>query len=375
METLISVPLSLGREQSLHIHQKQKSSGFFGAISSLASGFRSGTVHIQRVPAGAPAVLDVCADHKIGHDVTDQRVDKRQTIVVHTLSAEPVHIYLRWPRDAGIARLQVATADYHIASELDTPDVPGGATHLAPADVDFVPARELFLASNSGGLSGLLPVDDVLDVVTSSGSASVTLLPLFDTSSHAAKLIFKSNSGTLSINAKLDAATSRAHYPSRDSAVSIHTSSGTIRAVLGLTRSVSVKSNSGAQHITAVLADHSRDRRSDFATTSNSGSQNVAVVAAAAQDDTWPADKAAETGFVCKHKNNSGSVRVAYPDAWQGTVEAHSNSGGISITGEGVSTDKSRSGHDVTGVKGSAPEHHTDVRTSSGSISVKFGEA
>ncbi len=373
METLISLPLSLGRERSLHIVQKQKSSGLFSTLQSFTSGFRSGNLHIQQVPAGTPAVLDVCADQQYSHQVTNEITDKRQSIVIHTASAEPVQIYLRWPKDAGLERLQVATADYHIKSDIEMPSIPGSVTHLSPADVDFLPARELFLASNSGGITGLFPSHDVLDVVTSSGSASLTLLPLFDKPSHESKVGIKSNSGTLSINGKLDAATSRVHFPSRDSTVSIITSSGSIRAVLGLTKSTSIKSNSGSQHLTALLSDHSHDRRSDFATASNSGTQNISVVAAAQQDRTESSagEKTDETGFVCKHKSNSGSVRIAYPDEWEGTVEAHSNSGSMSITGEGVETDKAH--HRVTGVKGT-PEHHTDVGTSSGSISVKFGD-
>lgn len=372
-QMLISLPLSLGRERSLHVVQKQKSGGLFSTVQFFTSGFRSGTLHIEQVPAGAPAVLDVCADQQYSHQVTNDMTDKRQSIVIHTASGEPVQIYLRWPKDAGLERLQVGTADYDIKSDIEMPSVPGGATHLPPADVDFVPARELFLSSSSGGISGLFPYHDVLDAVTGSGSVNLTLLPLFDKPSHEGKVGVKSNSGTLSINSKLEAAASRVHFPSRDSTVSITTGSGSIRTVLGLTKDTSIKSNSGSQHITALLSDHSHDRRSDFATASGSGTQNITVVAAARQDRTESSagKKTDETGFVCKHKANSGSVRIAYPDEWEGTVEAHSNSGSISITGEGVETDKTH--HRVTGVKGT-PEHHTDVGTGSGSISVKFGD-
>ncbi|KAM3510113.1 hypothetical protein MY11210_006030 [Beauveria gryllotalpidicola] len=384
METLISIPLGLGREQTLHICQKPKNSGggFMAALQSLASGIsRSGAIHVQHVPAGAPAVLDVCADENMSHNVTNDYTNKTQTIVINTVSAEPVQIYLRWPKgsnEAGLGRLHLQSSDYNINLELDAPSVPAGATHLSLADIDFVPARELIVSSNSGNLSGLLPMEDVLDVSTRSGSANLTLLPLFDKPSHASKLSIKSNSGTLRINANLDAATARAHFPSRDSSIVLQTSSGTIRSVLGMTQSTTVKSNSGSQHLTALLADHSRDRRSDFASTTSSGSQNITIVAAAAaaaapaaapEERLAGAEKADETGFVCKHKSSSGSIRVAYPDSWQGTVEAYSNSGNVAVTGEGVETDNIR--NRVTGVKGT-PLHHTEVGASSGSISVKF---
>ncbi|KAM3499067.1 hypothetical protein MY10362_007653 [Beauveria mimosiformis] len=383
MQTLMSIPLVLGREQTLHIRQKPKNSsgGFIAALQSFASGIpRSGAIHVQHVPAGAPAVLDVCADEKMSHNVTDDYTDKTQTIVINTVSTEPVHIYLRWPKgskEVGLGRLHLQSGDYNINLELDAPSVPATATHLSLADIDFVPARELIVSSNSGDVSGLLPMEDVLDVSTKSGSANLTLLPLFDKPSHASKLSIKANSGNLRINTNLDAVSARAHFPSRDSSIVLQTSSGSIRSVLGMTRSTTINSNSGSQHLTAFLADHSRDRRSDFASTTNSGSQNITIVAAAAaaaaaapEEKLVGAEKADETGFVCKHKSSSGSVRVAYPDSWQGTVEAYSNSGSVVVIGEGVETDKAR--NRVTGVKGN-PAHHTEVGASSGSISVKFG--
>ncbi|OAA40399.1 hypothetical protein BBO_05983 [Beauveria brongniartii RCEF 3172] len=381
METLISIPLVLGREQTLHIRQKPKNSsgGFIAALQSFASGIpRSGAIHVQHVPAGAPAVLDVCADQKMTHNVTDDYTDKTQTVVINTVSTEPVQIYLRWPKgskEAGLGRLHLQSGDYNINLELDAPSVPATATHLSLSDIDFVPARELIVSSNSGDVSGLLPMEDVLDVSTKSGSANLTLLPLFDKPFHASKLSIKTNSGTLRINANLGAVSARAHFPSRESSIVLQSSSGSIRSVLGMTRSITINSNSGSQHLTALLTDHSRDRRSDFASTTNSGSQNITIVAAgaaaAAPEETLAgAEKADETGFVCKHKSSSGSVRVAYPDSWQGTLEAYSNSGSVAVIGEGVETDKVR--NRVTGVKGN-PAHHSEVGASSGSISVKFG--
>ncbi|KAM3459992.1 hypothetical protein NHJ6243_006332 [Beauveria neobassiana] len=382
METLISIPLVLGREQTLHVWQKPKNSGggLLATLQSLASSIsRSGAIHVQHVLAGTPAVLDVCAYEKISHNVTNKCSDKTQTIVINTVSAEPVQIYLRWPKgskEVGLGRLHLQSGDYNINLELDAPSVPATATHLSLADVDFVPARELIVSSNSGNVSGLFPMEDVLDVSTKSGSANLTLLPLFDKPSHASKLSIKTNSGSLRINADLDAVSARTHFPSRDSSIVLETSSGGIRSVLGMTRSTTTKSNSGSQHLTALLADHSPDRRSDFASTTNSGSQNIIIVAAAAaaapEEKSAGAEKADETGFVCKHKSSSGSVRVAYPDIWQGTVEAYSNSGGVAVVGEGVETDKVR--NRVTGVKGT-PMHHTEVGASSGSISVKFGSS
>ncbi|KAM3476938.1 hypothetical protein MY5147_002950 [Beauveria neobassiana] len=382
METLISIPLVLGREQTLHVWQKPKNSGggLLATLQSLASSIsRSGAIHVQHVLAGTPAVLDVCAYEKISHNVTNKCSDKTQTIVINTVSAEPVQIYLRWPKgskEVGLGRLHLQSGDYNINLKLDAPSVPATATHLSLADVDFVPARELIVSSNSGNVSGLFPMEDVLDVSTKSGSANLTLLPLFDKPSHASKLSIKTNSGSLRINADLDAVSARTHFPSRDSSIVLETSSGGIRSVLGMTRSTTTKSNSGSQHLTALLADHSPDRRSDFASTTNSGSQNIIIVAAAAaaapEEKSAGAEKADETGFVCKHKSSSGSVRVAYPDIWQGTVEAYSNSGGVAVVGEGVETDKVR--NRVTGVKGT-PMHHTEVGASSGSISVKFGSS
>ncbi|OAA54175.1 hypothetical protein ISF_08402 [Cordyceps fumosorosea ARSEF 2679] len=384
METLISIPISLGSERSLHIQQKQKSSSFLGTLQSLVSGAPSGAIHVQNVPAGAGAVVEVCGQPTASHDVRNNSVDKTQTIVVNTVSAEPLQIYLRWPKGAeevGLDQLKLQSSDYHIKWDIETPNVPAGAKHLSPADVDFRPARELLVASTSGGISGLIPMMDLLNVSTSSGTADITLLPLYynKSAAHETKLSIKSNSGSLSINSKLDAAAAAAagvHSPGRDCHVSIQSSSGTIRSVLGMTKLTSIKSSSGSQHLTALLRDLSLDRRSDLATTTTSGSQNITIVAAPDEDKTAgaaeKAGKAGEVGYMCRHKSSSGSVWIAYPGVWEGTVEAHSNSASIAVTGEGVETDRVRNTR--TAVKGT-PVHHTDVDTSWGAVSVRFGEA
>ncbi|XWW96206.1 hypothetical protein V2A60_004179 [Cordyceps javanica] len=377
METLVSIPISLGSDRSLHIQQKQKSSGLLGALQSLAIGARSGAIHVQHVPAGTPAVVDVCGDPAASHDVRNDWDGNTQTIVVNTISAEPVKIYLRWPKgskEVGLQQLKLQSSDYPIKWDIETPNIPAKAKHLSPTDVDFRPARELIVATSSAAISGLVPMLDLLDVSTSSGTANITLLPLYNESAQETKLSIKSNSGSLSINSKLDAVSSRVHLPNRGCAVSIQSSWGSIRSVLGMTRLTSIKSESGSQHLTALLRDRSLDRRSDFTSTTNSGSQNITIVAAPDEDKTAGAENGGgdDAGYVCKHRSDSGSVRIAYPNAWEGTVEAHSNSGSIAITGEGVYTDKVR--NRVTGVKGT-PVHHTDVGTSWGSISVKFGGA
>ncbi len=382
METLLSIPISLGSERSLHIQQKQKSSSFLGTLQSLVSGAPSGAIHVQHVLAGAGAVVEVCGQPTASHDVRNNSVDKMQTIVVNTVSAEPLQIYLRWPKGAeevGLDQLKLQSSDYHIKWDIETPNVSAGAKHLSPADVDFRPARELFVASTSGGISGLIPMMDLLNISTSSGTADITLLPLYynQSAAHETKLSIKSNSGSLSINSKLDAATAAGvHSPSRDCRVSIQSSSGTIRSILGMTKLTSIKSDSGSQHLTALLRDLSLDRRSDLATTTTSGSQNITVVAAPDEDKTAGAAekavKAGEVGYMCKHKSGSGSVRIAYPGVWKGTVETHSNSASIAVTGEGVETDRVRNTR--TAVKGT-PVHHTNVDTSWGAVSVKFGGA
>ncbi|OAA53324.1 hypothetical protein ISF_08805 [Cordyceps fumosorosea ARSEF 2679] len=379
--TLISIPIRLGRDRTLHIQQKPKSGittagGLLGALQSITSSIasRSGAIHLQHVPADAPAVLDVLGAPGTSHDVQNDITDSAQTIVVHTAPAEPLQIYLRWPRDAvGLARLHLQTADYPIRSAIEAPPPPL--------------ARELLVETRSGSVAGPLPMEHLLDVSTSSGPVGITLLPLRleKAASSECKLSVKTSSGSVGVNAAVDPANAHAHLPGRDCAVALQTSSGSIRAVLGLTRSVSVRSTSGSQNLTGVLRDMSRDRRSDFSSSTTSGSQSIAVVAAADLDTTNPpaAEKAApaekkaadtESGFVCKHAAGSGSVRVVYPPAWEGTVEARSGSGSVAVTGGGVETDRPARNR-VTGVKGARPLHHTDVSTGSGSISVKFGEA
>ncbi|KAJ6785478.1 hypothetical protein PWT90_01188 [Aphanocladium album] len=376
METLISLPINVGPDRSLLVKQQPKNSGLFGILQSITSGSftsRSGNIYIQHIPAGEKAVVDVCADHRISHDVQNDLSGNSQSIVVTTEPNEPVDIFVRLPKGekGGFEKLRVEAGSYNIKSEVEMPNIPDKATHLSLDDVDFVPAREFTLSANSGAITGLLPAQDSLEVTTTSGSIGFNLLPLFKQQSHAAKVQVRSNSGSIGINKNLDATgfTSRVHFPSRDSSISIASSSGSIRAIFGLTKSASIKSNSGSQNITALLTDRSRDRRSDFSTASNSGTQTITVVASQQDTAAAGAGAGAETGFVCKHKANSGSIKVAYPAPWDGTVDAHANSGSISVTGGGVEVDKARGR--VTGVKGT-PEHHTDVGTNSGSISVKY---
>lgn len=376
METLISVPIAIGRDRSLHVEQKQKgSTGLFGILSSIASGSQlSGTIHIQHVPADAAGAVEVCADRVVGHDVKDDTTGTSQSIVVTTDAKEPVDIFIRIPTSekGGFDKLHVQAANYRIKSEIETPSAPPEKNaHLSPADVDFVPARDLHLSSQSGSISGLCPIDEALTVTTGSGTIGVQLLPLVRPEARGATVKFTSGSGSIGINKSLDASlrASRMHFPSRDSSVSVTSNSGSVSAILGLTKSLAFTSNSGSHKITALLTDHSRDRRSDLTTSTNSGSHSITVVDAAEESASATKGGADDRGFVCKHKANSGGVRLAYPASWQGTVEAIAGSGSISISGEGVEVDKVNKR--VTGVRGNG-EHHTEVTTNSGSISVKY---
>jgi hypothetical protein len=77
-----------------------------------------------------------------------------------------------------------------------------------------------------------------------------------------------------------------------------------------------------------------------------------------------------------RHKTSTGSVRVSYPQEWEGVVVASTAAGSLKVEGEGLDIVESRGRVGVDrfekGVKGDHPESKSDVECSSFAGSVSF---
>lgn len=372
----LSIPLDLGLANTLRIQQKQKPSSGLGFFKSLTNAIRSGDVRVQHVFANEPAVLEVHTDGDGPEpEVTSGSLDGKQTVTVTTLQADPAQIVLKWPRGEGLAALHLSTETYGVRFDINIDDIAAAAPRgtagqrLALSEVDFLPARDTSIATTSGSVTGLVPMQDALDISTTSGKASITLLPLRggggDEGEKAAQpsLAIKTNAGSISLNTGIDPAApnGRIHLPGEDFHVALQSSSGSIHAVTGLPRLGTVRSNSGSQTVKVHPTGDGQRYGASLTTTSSSGSQSLSFHAG--------------EGFfgkdcVFSHQANSGSVKVGYPATWTGKVHASSGAGSIGIKGDGVQVEK-KHGH-VEAVKGDCGLD-TNVKTSAGSISVTFG--
>jgi hypothetical protein len=104
-----------------------------------------------------------------------------------------------------------------------------------------------------------------------------------------------------------------------------------------------------------------------LSTESQSGSQRVRLVEhhlRAGQEGWWE-------GMVSRHESKSGAINVEYPNSWEGTIEVETQSGKVSVTGNGVEIIQTGK-HRVVARKGKESSGKVCIRTASGSVNLRF---
>ncbi|KAI1262592.1 hypothetical protein F5Y18DRAFT_397696 [Xylariaceae sp. FL1019] len=233
---------------------------------------------------------------------------------------------------------------------------------------DAPASRRIVIDETSQFISGSYPLYDLLSISTKSGSVSVSvsLHSASDDKPAPAVLNIRSQSG--SVNAQLEHLF--AGHVTRDYITSIATQSGSMSGTypLGLQTSLDARSGSINGVSLVVMPVNSTGPR-HLQTTARGGSTSLHV-----KESFWTGDKTAKwwQGMTSRHESQSGSMNIDYPDSWEGTIEAQSSSGSVSVTGRGVQI-ISRIHGKVYAQKGSKDGGKIVVDVHSGSVDLRFG--
>lgn len=235
-----------------------------------------------------------------------------------------------------------------------------------------LPHREIRQHESSRSISGTYPLYDLLDLKTSSGSISITIVP--HPGEVPAVLRIESSSGTINVKVDksyLNAAQSAQYQDALDRAfdTTISTSSGTIGGSLlvGGGGATSVTSRSGTLNLVVYPVNVAHNSpESKLSTTTTSGTQNVNI--------HGPISGGTLTQLTAHHESiGSGTLNIRYPSTWEGGIHAKSvGSGSVHVKGTGLQYEQNGR-KEVLGWRGGDKNRKTvDVKTlGSGTINFK----
>jgi hypothetical protein len=188
-------------------------------------------------------------------------------------------------------------------------------------------SRETYVKDHAGSVRGQFSVYDVLDIATEAGSISIDAFPQEASSKaeHPAVLSVHSHAG--SVNAQYPP--NGIKIPTREYRTDIGSHAGGIsgRYIHGVKTSVKSTLGSIKAEIIPLAADN---YPSELTTESTSGSLHIKVLS------PYLSDQNALRRLDANHISQHGSIHVAYPSQWEGTVEAVSSMGSVRVHGEGL---------------------------------------
>ncbi|KAI0157763.1 hypothetical protein GGR57DRAFT_54357 [Xylariaceae sp. FL1272] len=231
---------------------------------------------------------------------------------------------------------------------------------------DAPASRRIVIDETSQSISGSYPLYDLLSISTKSGSVSVSvsLHSASDEEPAPAVLNIRSQSG--SINSQLEHLF--AGHATRDYVTSIATQSGSMSGTFPLGLQTSLDSRSGSINgVNLVVMPVNSTGPRHLQTTARGGSTSLHV-----KESFWTGRETANwwQGMTSRHESNSGSMYVDYPESWEGTIEARSTSGSVSVTGRGVQIIRREHGRVYAQKGGDGGKIVIDVR--SGSVDLRF---
>jgi len=225
-------------------------------------------------------------------------------------------------------------------------------------------SRRQNIDTGAQSLNGEFDLLDLLSIHSTAGSIKVGIHPRpADTDNPApAELSIRSQSGQVDI----DFPTFNA--PERDYRVSIDSKSGSVHGNMlhGQYTSIATTSGTVQMQLTPYVAEK---YASTMRISTGSSSQDVTLLSPSNQLGA-PISNMSST-----HSTNSGSLKLAYPREWEGTIEGHSTSGSLQLRGNGIKIIQQHSvnnvGHYVLAKKGDG-NSTLNFRTGSGSVDIWF---
>lgn len=277
------------------------------------------------------------------------------------------------------------TVSHDVFYKMHSDIISGEVTSMAASSSDYAIApfssRSILIETISGDIKGTYPLKDLLGISSQSGDVNVKVLPSpVDHSAPApADLEIQTASGSIKAFVPIGNAAYPTYMPpARNYITRVHSTSGGISGSYYLGSESNFKTNSGSIHLDALpvlQSELSSSTKNIFETHSISGSTGIDVQSplfftpltpttdtdAGANDPyrlipiisnpdkplftiSSPTSTQKLHSLKSHHSTTSGSVKVHYPEAWEGTVHGKAVSGNVVFKGEGLRILKARKG-------------------------------
>jgi hypothetical protein len=225
----------------------------------------------------------------------------------------------------------------------------------------FVDAKSAVVSATAGSTRGIFPLYDNLKITSDAGSISVDVIPQ-ENDNKPAVLELSTQAGH--INAQYPPLNTP--IPAREYHTTATTLAGSVRGRYIHGKETVLRSNLGA--VDAVLIPVGSGK-STLSTSTDSGMQRLYVLS--------PSNAgSALTSLDASHTSTNGAISVVYPPEWEGSVEAETTAGSVSMEGTGLEVTKEPlpgwGGVKMTGKKGSG-EGFTRCQTTFGRVSFEIG--
>ena len=240
--------------------------------------------------------------------------------------------------------------DYTITHRTNISSKSGHITSFSPLSVtknaSSIKSRETIIDAGSGSIDGTYSLYDLLSISSSSGSVNVNieLKEASSSSPKPARLRLITSSGSIQAYTPFLSA----NVPNRTYETDVSSNSGSIDATLVHGKRTSMYTTSG--RITASLSPYGpTTSRSDLDVHTTSGSIDVSIQSSLS-DPTAPMRK-----FYASYRTGSASLRLRYPEQWEGIVEGQTSTGSMRINWHDlkiVRDEKTSVGRSIKGVKG-----------------------
>ncbi|KAJ9637157.1 hypothetical protein H2199_007443 [Coniosporium tulheliwenetii] len=220
--------------------------------------------------------------------------------------------------------------------------------HCAPGGpetpIEYTDPRRTIINVGTGSVSGKYALRDYLSIRTTTGSISITVDPQPADPASPKPAVFEAYAKRGSI--RVDFPT-RGTIPDREYEVTVHSDTGSISGTFIHGRHTSLSATTGS--ISAKILPCGAGNASELRTEALTGATTVTLLAPYKDAGTVMG------GLESSHKSKSGSMKLVYPQEWEGTVEGRTASGSVGLHGrdlEVVREDKGWVGKHVVAKKG-----------------------
>ncbi|TKA72976.1 hypothetical protein B0A55_05297 [Friedmanniomyces simplex] len=265
-------------------------------------------------------------------------------------------------------------ADYFAVSKTWAISTASFESHHGSVKMAYWSTRETRIETDSGHISGTYGLEDLLYLRTHSGQIEINIAPQPADKTHPAPAVFDAQSHSGGIHVGV---TSYSDIVERDYRTSIETYSSSIQGTYIFSSAASFTTKSGSIEIDLLpyLDDDMLRRNPSISSTlrTDSGSGHTELSLQPPVKHTAAIIK----HLYSSHYSASGSLDLVYPQAWEGTIEGMTRSGGIELRGKDIKVyyegDTGAGGRRVVARKGHG-ESKLGFQSQSGSVKVRVGD-